>query len=82
MSRFYLSLCWEMACAQGPQQMQIENSATTVCFDKSDVYFSVAVGVGGTHNWTAYNGEVQTNIIKEKEGLYNEQEQILNRDKQ
>ena len=40
----------------------------TAWFDKRDVYFSVDVGVGGTHNITVYNGEVQTNIIKEKEG--------------
>ena len=47
--------------------MQIENSAMTAWFDKSDVYFSVDVGVGGTHNSTTYNGEVQTNIINEGE---------------
>ena len=34
----------------GPPVMQIENSAIAALFDKSDVYFSVDVGAGGTHN--------------------------------
>ena len=38
----------------------------TARFGKSDIYFSVDVGVGETHNWTAYNNEVQTNIRNKK----------------
>ena len=49
--------------------MQIENCAMTAWFDKSSAD-------------SAFNGEVQTIIIKEREhkkkGMYNEQDQILN----
>ena len=68
-----------MACALGSRQMRIENSAMAAWFDKSDVY-------------SAFNSEVQTMIIKtrksgkwkgeRKKKDYNEEEQILNNNKQ
>ena len=68
--------------------MWIDNSAMTAWFNKSGVYFSVDIGVGGPtiklHTMVRYKYHKgnHKNGIKEGKGLYNEQEQILNNYKQ
>ena len=68
--------------------MWIDNPAMTAWFNKSGIYFSVDVGVVEptiklhTMVWYKYHKGNKENGIKEGKGLYNEQDQILNNNKQ